>query len=60
MAQATGHKSNISKTIDLSENTIKLLKCRALLKPKTTPQTINDGDRWPALCHGETLPIIHL
>lgn len=52
MAQATAHKSNISKMIDLSENAIKLLQCRALLKPKTTPHTINDGDRWPALSHG--------
>ena len=52
MAQATAPKSNISKTIDLSENAIKLLQCRALLKPKTTPQTVNDGDRWPALSHG--------
>ena len=30
MAQATAHKSNISKTIDLSENAIKLPQCRAL------------------------------
>ena len=52
MAQATAPKSNISKTIDLSENAIKFLQCRALLKPKTTPHTINDGDRWPALSHG--------
>ena len=29
MAQATAHKSNISKTIDLSENAIKLPQCRA-------------------------------
>ena len=29
MAQATAHKSNISKTIDLNENAIKLPQCRA-------------------------------
>ena len=52
MAQATSHKSNKSKLIDLSESTIKLLQCRALLKPKTAPHTISDGGHWPALSHG--------
>ena len=52
MAQAITHKSNISKMIDLSENAIKLLQCRALLKPNTTPHTISDVDRWPGLSHG--------
>ena len=52
MAQATAHKSNISKTIDLSKSAIKLLQCRALLKPKNTSHTISDGDHWPGLSHG--------
>ena len=52
MAQAAAHKSNKSETIDHSASAIKLLQCRALLKPKTTSHTISDGDHWPGLSHG--------
>ena len=53
MAQAAAHKlSNKCETIDLRERAIKLLQCRALLKPKTTSHTISDGDHWPGLSHG--------